>query len=565
MHLSWSRRSVITGDMKLKSKAMIHYLTSTAVICILLLYTIFTPLLKIRAAPDADKPEAYAVMSPNYAKNSSQTTNQINNTNFVGVNVHGYYTSIAENGRSQGSMPDNYYQISFSIISQSRMNLVRYLFTWESYEKNPQLFMSEIQSVARIADKNGIKVIYANNQFHISSWLDEQAGYGFPATLFKDKPSRFPQGGGGASDTVPAKIWWTDWYNRSVHNASGEDGWTLQTNFLKQIVKAVDNNVSTLGYEILNEPQVYSVDQWDKIGTYNTFVANGLRTLTNKTLVFDRQLPSDIGGLIDAFPQNMAKMAPHNIKHILFKSTLYGLPTHCSYAEERLTIAKKTSDIAGAPLWIGEFNVGISALNPVADINQTGVDIFLRKFKEVNAWGWSFWWWSFYQPAKHLTNFDLVNFTRDNGNSNSTRVTKYFEYLKKGISAVMTSNNDSTNQSSDDTICPAISITYINNTKLESNYQSGTSPNNPITLNVKTTPSNLSIKGKAYDISSGLRIIKIKIDGYGYESVTPTSEGDWTDWSYLLHVKSKGAHKIVVSAADNKGNIKFNTLFIKAV
>ena len=322
--------------------------------------------------------------------------------------------------------------------------------------------------------------------------------------------------------------------------------------------------MSTLGYEILNEPQVYSVDQWDKIGTYNTFVANGLRTLTNKTLVFDRQLPSDIGGLIDAFPQNMAKMAPHNIKHILFKSTLYGLPTHCRYAEERLTIAKKTSDIAGAPLWIGEFNVGISALNPVADINQTGVDIFLRKFKEVNAWGWSFWWWSFYQPAKHLTNFDLVNFTRDNGNSNSTRVTKYFEYLKKGISAVMTSNNDSTNQSSDDTICPAISITYINNTKLESNYQSGTSPNNPITLNVKTTPSNLSIKGKAYDISSGLRIIKIKIDGYGYESVTPTSEGDWTDWSYLLHVKSKGAHKIVVSA-NNKGNIKFNTLFIKAV
>ena len=93
----------------------------------------------------------------------------------MGVNVHGYYTSIAENGRSQGSMPDNYYQIKFSIISQSRMNLVRYLFTWESYEKNPQLFMSEIQSVARIADKNGIKVIYANNQFHISSWLDEQA------------------------------------------------------------------------------------------------------------------------------------------------------------------------------------------------------------------------------------------------------------------------------------------------------------------------------------------------------------------------------------------------------
>ena len=273
------------------------------------------------------------------------------------------------------------------------MNIIRYLFTWESYEKNPSLFIRELKEVAEDADKWGIGVIYTHDQFHVSSWLDPQSGYGFPSFLFKNNKG-LPYNGGGASDNKTAKLWWTNWYDKSIRDVNGSDGWVLQANFLKKVVGTVDNYKSTLGYEILNEPQVYNLSHWYKIGNYNTYISDELRELTSKTIIFDRQLPSDIGGPIHALPDNMAKMAPKNTTNIVFKATLFGLPTHCSFAEARLNTVARTAEILGIPLWLGEFNVGITALDPIADINQTEVKLFVDKFKEIKAWGWSYWMWS---------------------------------------------------------------------------------------------------------------------------------------------------------------------------
>jgi hypothetical protein len=47
--------------------------------------------------------------------------------------------------------------------------------------------------------------------------------------------------------------------------------------FLKKIVNSVDNHPSTLGYEILNEPQIHSDNQWKKVGEFNTFMVKELR------------------------------------------------------------------------------------------------------------------------------------------------------------------------------------------------------------------------------------------------------------------------------------------------
>jgi aryl-phospho-beta-D-glucosidase BglC (GH1 family) len=58
----------------------------------------------------------------------------------------------------------NYYDDSFRMIRDAGLNLVRYLYYWEAYEMNPELFIRELQTVARVADKYGIKVIYDNNQ-----------------------------------------------------------------------------------------------------------------------------------------------------------------------------------------------------------------------------------------------------------------------------------------------------------------------------------------------------------------------------------------------------------------
>ena len=93
---------------------------------------------------------------------------------FQGVNVLGYYTTMPEltNRTTQHIIPKAYYENSFKTISRAGMNSIRYLFSWESYEKNPSLFINELTEVAKAADKSGINVIYDNDQYHISSWLD---------------------------------------------------------------------------------------------------------------------------------------------------------------------------------------------------------------------------------------------------------------------------------------------------------------------------------------------------------------------------------------------------------
>ena len=158
---------------------------------------------------------------------------------YQGVNFLGYHTTIPETREYHKRIPDDYFDKSFSIISNAGMNIIRYLFTWESYEKNPSLFISELKEVSKYADKWGIRVIYSNDQFHISSWLDSRSGYGFPSFLFKSN-EYLPYDGGGTSGNKTAKLWWTARHDRNIRDMDVNDGWTLQADFLKKVVKVVD-------------------------------------------------------------------------------------------------------------------------------------------------------------------------------------------------------------------------------------------------------------------------------------------------------------------------------------
>ena len=558
-----------------------------------------------------------------------------------GVNVFGYYTTMPElRNYPQIIIPDAYYEKSFKVISQAGMNTIRYLFTWESYERNPSLFIKELIEVAEAADKWGIKVIYANDQHYISSWLDQKSGYGFPSSLFKNNTGNFPLGGGGASDSPIARKWWTDWYNRSIttiHSNRITDGWTLQAEFLNKVVKTLDHYKSTLGYEILNEPIIYSTDQWEKLGSYNTFIASAVRKLTNKIIVFDRQLPSGVGGPIDATPHNMIKMSPRNITNLVFKTTLYGLPTHCSSAEGRLNTAARTAQVLGIPLWIGEFNVGISTDLPVADINQTGVNLFIEKFKELKTWGWSFWLWSFKKPASNVRNYDLANIK-----GKDIITTRYFDYLKNAIlssgtydddeminrsqkenkqqqqqqeqiSGSLTTNHPSedistqkTNEghavvansttdkikssmhfldkadkdSDTDTICPTAVITQINGTEPNTDYSLSSSIE-PVLVHVGSgsgcfPDSKILVKGEAYDTGSGIKDVKIHLDGRPFKLVMQQSQGDWSNWSALVPLNDNNAststnalcganHRLAVRVTDNAGNVDSTTVLFNLV
>lgn len=355
---------------------------------------------------------------------------------FYGVNMKGYHTSMPQ-ARTIGSiMPANYFDDSFKLISEAGMNHVRFVFYWESYERDPTNFMLELQSVAQAADKYNVNVIYDNHQFHTSSWFNPQRGTGFPSFLFQDNPA-YPAGNGGGPKYAPAKAWWTDWWNQAVKDTNGTDGWTLQAEFLKKIVGTLDSHKSTLGYEILSEPQVHNVDQWEKIGKFNTFMVSELRKLTSKVLVYSMNIPIDLKSPINLTPENLAKMKPQNSTNLVFKISIYGLPTESSYQQQKFNTFLKTSNITGIPIYVGEWNnvlreqtviedgTSVFEINPFAsDITQEQANLFVKTFKDLGIWGIAYWKWDF--VSLDTPNFNLISI----GDDGQVTTNKYFRQLK---------------------------------------------------------------------------------------------------------------------------------------
>jgi hypothetical protein len=234
---------------------------------------------------------------------------------YVGVNIRGYYTNL-QNSRYSIPFPEHYYDTSFKLISKGGMNHIRYVLYWEAYDKNPTQFIKEIKKVARFADKWGLKVVYDSHQFHTSSWLDPKNGTGFPKELFQDDV-RIAYAQGGTTVDNAAKVWWTKWWNRNTTGNEGNDGWRLYANSLKKVVKNVDKHESTLEYEIINEPQVHSSDQWSRIGKFNSFITKELRKITDKTVIYSINVPISFNNpLFDLNAQNLAKVAPISKKNV---------------------------------------------------------------------------------------------------------------------------------------------------------------------------------------------------------------------------------------------------------
>jgi hypothetical protein len=327
------------------------------------------------------------------------------------------------------------------------MNHIRYVFYWEAYERNPQLFMNELDTAAMFADKWKLNVLYDNHQYHTSSWLDPKNGTGFPESLFRsniDAPSSiYRKGSGGEPKDESAQVWWSKWWDRAINDVEGNDGWTLQASFLKRIIQQIDKHPSTLGYEILNEPQIHNDNQWSKVGKYNTFMVDELRKVTEKTIAYSQQIPTSLeNSAISMTPKNIAKMAPTNNKtNIVFKFTIYGEPVPNTYQGNRFSIFVQAGKLAGIPLYIGEWNnvkrekvaddesaIVYKINSEKSDITQKQAARFLEDFKEVGIWGWAYWNWNLIShPA---ANVNLITVTKDG----DIHTTKYYDILKQVVS-----------------------------------------------------------------------------------------------------------------------------------
>ena len=369
-----------------------------------------------------------------YALSTNVTSGQPIN----GVVMKGAFVNMKQHDNGSPEAPQDYIDDSLKMISKAGLDHARFLFYWEAYERDPKAFMKEIESVAKAGDKYGVKIIYDNHQWHTSSWLEDK-GTGFPWSLFED--SKYSKGGGGNTPDKAAQSFWKDWWDRSVKD-DGKDGWTQMVDFLKKIVLVVDNHSSTLGYEILSEPHVDNIDQWSKIGKFNSFITKELRDITSKTIVYSMNVPVDLNSQIKISPENLAKMAPSSKQNIAFKISVYGVPNRDDYQKERFNLFLDTRDLTGVPLYIGEWNNvvrtkegGIFKINPGAsDFTKSNAGKILEAFKKEGVWATAFWKWD-YRDA------DTASFNLINDKSGKLVPTKYFGILEDTVKNVYGSSD----------------------------------------------------------------------------------------------------------------------------
>jgi hypothetical protein len=354
----------------------------------------------------------------------------------AGVVMKGGATDQKQVRNDTSLPPANYFDESFKLIKDAGLNHVRFLLYWEAYEKNPQAFMNELEQVANLADKYGIKVLYDNHQWHTSSWL-EKRGTGFPASLFENNSQKYPKDSGGKEGQPVAKLWWSDFWDGSIKDAQGKDAWTSLADFWKKVVTKLDGHPSTFGYEILSEPHVESSDQWEKIGNFNSFITDELRSLTNKTIVYSMNVPVDLKGPIQLTPENLAKMAPTNKENVMFKVSVYGNPDRDQYQKQRFDMFLKASELTGDPLYIGEWNNvvrtqvnGVFQLDPAkSGLDQQTTDAMLQAFKDNNITASAFWKWDYHDANTPSFNLILLQ----NG---TIMPTEYYTYLKNSVAKV---------------------------------------------------------------------------------------------------------------------------------
>jgi Cellulase (glycosyl hydrolase family 5) len=376
----------------------------------------------------------------------------------VGAAMKGGYVDQKQVREATKLPPADYFDESFKLIKDAGLNHARVLFYWEAYEKNPQAFMNELEQVANAADKYGIKVIYDNHQWHTSSWL-EKRGTGFPSSLFENNSQQYPMDAGGKEGEEVAKLWWSNFWDGSIKDGQGNDAWTMLADFWKKVVTQLDGHPSTFGYEILSEPHVESSDQWEKIGNFNSFITDELRSLTDKTIVYSMNVPVDLDGPIQLTPENLAKMAPTNKENVLFKVSVYGIPDRDQYQKQRFDIFLKTRELTGIPLYIGEWNNvvrtqvnGVFTLDPAkSGLDQETTDAMLQAFKNENISGSAYWKWD-YQDAP-TASFNLV--LLQNGTSTPT--------AQNGTSTPTAQNGTLTPTAQNGTLTPTEYYTYLKN------------------------------------------------------------------------------------------------------
>lgn len=317
--------------------------------------------------------------------------------NFLwGVNFHGFGCASYQNHSRVPTPPTEYIADSFKIFKEAGIRCIRFPLYWESYEKNPEEFNQELDNVSSAAEKYDILCLYDNHQWECSSYIGE--GIGFPNSLLIQSFEPDPDSSGRPS-RQELKKFWNGWWDKKLESTEGKDGWDAQLEFILGVIKRVKNKNSTLGFEILNEPQVFRQVDFRKVGNYHDYIIKNISAITDKPLFFCFTFSAALG--VINFPWDQAKAKPStNVENnIIFDVHPYP-PNILTMGYYKL-ISSLMNKIT---MCAGEFNAGTREW---VTINEREFKEYIKTLKRFKVYGGAFWEWSYNvdntHPAFNLT------------------------------------------------------------------------------------------------------------------------------------------------------------------
>ena len=291
---------------------------------------------------------------------------------FVGVVFIDPVLTARENKKDVQSDND-YITRSFAYLKKEGFTGIRVPLYWESYVGRPNQFINQLKFIAEEAKKNSLCIIWDNHHYYTTSvWKVEKKGRGFPSFAVKNYPSPSD----GKYSTV-AKQFWTDLLNNKIV-INGTSLWDHQVKFLTLVINTVKPYGVTKGLEILNEPHIWDIDQYQKLGEYNTYITKKLREKIGNeiTLIMNRENMKNG----QRQPDMEYLIIPKGVSNIAYGPHLYSLPCTGCQGEKQLNNFKQWSQDWGVQIYIGEFS----------HHSQDEANTFISKFKSY-GFGWTAW------------------------------------------------------------------------------------------------------------------------------------------------------------------------------
>ncbi|HEV8386306.1 MAG TPA: cellulase family glycosylhydrolase, partial [Nitrososphaera sp.] len=179
---------------------------------------------------------------------------------------------------------------------------------------------------------------------------------------------------------------WNDYYLNKVRDPSNDcnrtlDVWTLHANFMKVMIEKVDRYPNVLGYELLNEPPVWKDEDYQNLGNMHTELAKKLRKVTDKTLIFTREIP--FGKEPDGDPYQRQSNLQHKIlpkdprDNVIYAPHIYTLKNLEKQVDQWKSLQKKWESMG----YDVEIAVGEWAFQPpenTEDLTQEKINEFVK-------------------------------------------------------------------------------------------------------------------------------------------------------------------------------------------